>query len=82
MPFLVSTGSSSTRRDRLFEHEVLWTRGAGIDPGTDKFSQSLLGTGRRITALARMPTPRNEIVVREMLVQELKGAAAVSLRIL
>jgi len=67
---------------RLFEYEALWTRGAGIDPGTGKLSQSLLGTGRRIAALARMPTPRNEIVVREMLVQELKGAAAVSLRIL
>jgi hypothetical protein len=66
----------------MFGNDALRARRAGIDPSTDKFSQLLLATGGRIAALARLPTPSNEIVVREMVVQELKITTAVSLRIL
>ena len=60
----------------------LWADGAGLDPGARQVSQSLLRTRRGIATLPWVPSPRNKIVVRKMVMQEFKVAPAVSLRIL
>src|SRR6478672_3078263 len=61
---------------------ALRTLGAAVDPGPDQFAQLLLGAGHGVAAGPRLPGPADEIVVRQMLVQQREIAAAVALRVL
>ena len=61
---------------------ALRTLGAAVDPGLHQFAQPRLRAGRGIAAGPRLPGPADEIVVRQMLVQQGEIAPAVALRVL
>ena len=58
------------------------TRGARIHPRLHEIAELLLGAGRRLSPFAWAPRPPNEIVVRDVVVQQGETAAAVARRIL
>src|SRR3954447_3853468 len=66
----------------LIRLDALRTRSAGVDPGLDQLTQPLLGAGRGGATGPRFPRPADEIVVRQMLVQQREIAPAVALRVL
>jgi hypothetical protein len=55
---------------------------SGIDPGADELPQLLLRARCGFTPFARMPAPGDEVICCEVLVQELKAAPAIALRVL
>ena len=61
---------------------ALRTRGAAVDPRLNQLAQPLLGAGHGIATRPRLPGPADEIVVRQMLVQQCEIAPAVALRVL
>src|SRR2546430_1704491 len=69
-----------------FEVDPRWrfsgARRSGLDPCAHELSQLFLRARSRIAPFARMPPPRDQIILRQMLVQELKATAPVSLGIL
>jgi hypothetical protein len=60
---------------------VLRTSGARIDPGVDEFTEELLRPRCRFAAFPWLPSPRHQVVLREMLMEQLQAATSVSLRI-
>jgi hypothetical protein len=57
-------------------------RRSGLDPCADELSQLFLRARSRIASFARVPPPRDKIVLGQMLVQEFKATATVTLGIL
>ena len=60
----------------------LWTLGSGFDPRLDQFTQQGLGARSRVTSLARLPSPSNQIIMCEMFMKHRKVAAAVPVGVL
>src|SRR5262245_54091725 len=56
----------------------LRTLRAGIDPVFDQLAEPFLAAWRGLAARARAPAPADEIVVREVLVQEREVAPAIA----
>ena len=52
---------------------------SGVDPRLDQFSEQRLRARSGVASGARLPAPRNQIVVRQVLMQERKVAAAIAI---
>src|SRR5258708_1389733 len=64
------------------DSSALGTLGAAVDPGLDQFAQLLLGAGCGVAIGPRFPGPADEIMVRQMLVQQREITSAVAPRVL
>src|SRR5262245_1160751 len=58
------------------------TLGAAVDPSSDQLAEHVLRAGRRLAAAARLPSPGDQLILRQVVVQQFQIAAAVALRVL
>src|SRR5262249_59548383 len=58
------------------------TLGASVDPRLDQLAEQLLAAGRGLAPFAGLPRPGDDVVARDVLVQQLEVAAAVAGRVL
>src|SRR6266545_6881353 len=56
--------------------------GSGVDPRLDQVAEQRLRAGSWVASGARLPAPRHQIIVRQVLVQQRKIAAAIAIGIL
>src|SRR5438045_1498990 len=52
---------------------------AGVDPGAHQLAEKPLRAGRRLASATGSPTPRDQVIVGEMLMQQREVTAAIAL---
>jgi hypothetical protein len=59
----------------------LWALSAAFDPSLDQVTQLFLAAGGWIAPGSWIPTPRNQVVARQVFMQQLKAASTIALRV-
>src|ERR687896_2339771 len=57
---------------------ILWAMCAGIDPGLNELAEPRLGAWRGRSASTRIPTPGNQVILGEVLMQQGQVAPSVT----